>query len=184
VGPLKLGGDNYGMRKLLLLVLILSVAALSTVQVFAVGEATSTVKATVATELISINTNISTLDYGIVTAGTSILLPKEDAIIVTNSGNVAEVVEVVGSNAHHPRTTEFGWNLVTGDIEGVNEFKHYITVPGGSKTSLSAVNYSLVSDNLAAGGSISGIDTELVTPWAGSNFGSFETYITFRATKK
>ncbi|MCX6783680.1 MAG: hypothetical protein NT141_01220 [candidate division WWE3 bacterium] len=166
------------LKIFIVFVLFLGIGLLSRATVFA--DDTATVAATVHTEVVSITTNVSKLDYGLIQYGYDSDLI--DSVTITNSGNVAEDFDVKGSDATERTNPSKIWNLVTGSV-GVNSFVHDFSLSGSTYTQINKSTFTPVSSNINSGGSTSDIHMKLVAPLAGSYSGTFDTNVYFRATK-
>jgi hypothetical protein len=146
------------------------------------AEDSASVRVTIQSELVSVTTNVSNLDYGLVLYGSSKKL--DDAIIVTNSGNVPINVELSGSDAVEKTNSSKIWELVSGAPD-TNKFRHGIGVDSTNYTWLTSADRSTIPalNNVGASVSVPGVDLVLFAPLAGSNSGTFETNVYFRAVK-
>jgi hypothetical protein len=146
----------------------------------ALADESATVTATIKTELVSITTNVSSLDYGIATY--NIGKDLVDVLTITNNGTVNEKIEALGSDAVNRADSSKKWVLVSDTLD-VNKYKHAFSLTGATPVYLSNSIYTTVSDSVAPTTAVADIHMKLVTPLAGSYSGTFDTNVVFRATK-
>ncbi|MCX6783681.1 MAG: hypothetical protein NT141_01225 [candidate division WWE3 bacterium] len=168
------------LKPFIIALLFLGIGLLFRTAVFA--DDTATVTATVHTELISVSTSVSSLDYGLIRFGMANDLPNP--LSMSNTGNVAENFQIIGSNAVERNDHSKVW-VLNSNSGGINVYREAFFNDGVGATPhyFSADSYMSIANNVSPSGNVSLYAMKLEAPSAGSYSGIFDTAIYFRATK-
>jgi hypothetical protein len=166
-------------KKYLLCLPLVSIAIFSIASLLLAQKAnaanTATVNATVTVQSVSVSVSSGAVSYGTLATNTSAGTNGSDTQTSTNNGNVAEDLNILGSNST-------GWTL--GTSAGTNTYVHQFCTSscGTAPTNYTKLttSYQALKTNLAANGTQT-FDLYLTTPTSTTDFTQQSVNVTVQA---
>lgn len=168
------------MKKILLLVIILTVGLILVIPISAAE--TGIVTATVTPKVISVTVSPTAISYGTVQLGQNDVSPTPDTVIVvTNNGTVNEKLDIKGANASTlVGGTTYNWTLSSSST-GENQFMHKRALsPYETWVALSTSYTQFIASESPAGGRSLKFKISMPTTITGEA-GQYSTTITILA---